>query len=170
MRNVSGAGSSILGSRSRASPDSAPVLSLLLRRYSLVSMGIGQVTKDGYAGWHLAYDAIVESDHVAALTDRDFLRGTLLDLVDLLEMRVLEGPVLHDVLEGTDEGDGEGGLAGMVLLTRGHLALHTWPLRDRFSLGVFLGEKFDETMLQDFLKGRFNVKIRASHWTVRNWP
>lgn len=126
-----------------------------------------------FAGWHLTYDAIVEPAHAAKLNDTEFLERALLDLVGLMKMEVLDGPRLHKVeldrvqLE-TDEDDG--GVTGTVVISTSHISIHTWPLRERFSLDIFSCRKFDDDDVEAFLKERLNVKKRSSHWIHRMWP
>jgi len=126
-----------------------------------------------YAGWHLLYDALVDPAHVSELNDTEFLERALLDLVGLLDMDVLDGPRFRKVeldpgqLE-TDSDDG--GVTGIVLISTSHVSIHTWPLRERFSLDVFSCQHFSEDVVQDFLKERLNVKKKASRWVARNWP
>jgi S-adenosylmethionine/arginine decarboxylase-like enzyme len=130
---------------------------------------------DRYAGWHLTYDAVVEPEHSLKLSDVGFLHYALLDLVDVLDMEVLIPPVFRQVpldpgrvgVEGLDDG----GVTGVVVVvSTSHVAVHTWPLRHRFSLDVFSCCRFSEQDVQGFLKERFNVKLRSSHKIVRSWP
>lgn len=126
-----------------------------------------------YAGWHLTYDAVVQPDHAANLNDIEFLRETLLEVVRMLDMQVVDGPRLHKVeldrrkLESEDD---DGGVTGVVVVSTSHVSVHTWPLRERFSFDVFSCREFDWQVVDDFLRDRMNVKKRASHWIVRNWP
>lgn len=126
-----------------------------------------------FAGWHLIYDALVHHEHVGNLADPTFLERTLVELVKFLEMVVLDTPKIHRVefdpakLE-TDED--EGGLTGTVVLSTSHINIHTWPLRDRFSMDVFSCREYDEAAVQKFLWERFNVKRRSSRWIKRTWP
>lgn len=126
-----------------------------------------------HAGWHLTYDATVEGAHAGRLNDVEFLEAVLRDLVGLLDMEILDGPRLHKVeldrrkLESDED---EGGVTGTLVLTTSHISIHTWPLRERFSLDVFSCRKFDEETVQAFLKERMVVRKRASSWIPRTWP
>lgn len=126
-----------------------------------------------YAGWHLTYDGIVDAEHAMRLNDLDFLREALLDLVGLVGAQVLDAPRLHkiefDVAKLETEED-EGGVVGMVVLTTSHISIHTWPLRQRFSVDMFSCKRFDRESVERFLHDRLNVKRRASNWLTRNWP
>lgn len=126
-----------------------------------------------YAGWHLTYDAIIDFAQASRLNDTEFLGRMLLDLVALVDMEVLDGPRLHKIeLERRklEMDDDEGGVTGGVTISTSHINIHTWPLRERFSLDLFSCREFNEEIVQDFLKERLNVKKRVSRWTVRHWP
>jgi S-adenosylmethionine/arginine decarboxylase-like enzyme len=126
-----------------------------------------------FAGWHLTYDAIVDHEHVGNLVDLGFLERVLWDLVELMEMEMLDEPKLYRIefdpskLE-TDED--EGGIVGTASISTSHISIHTWPLRERFSMDVFSCREFSDDDVQDFLRERFNVKRRSSHWIKRLWP
>lgn len=127
-----------------------------------------------HAGWHLTYDAIVSPDKSECLGDVVFLEKTFLDLVRLLDMEVLVAPTFKVVpldpakMESTLADDG--GVTGTCIITTSHISIHTWPLRHRFALDVFSCKEFSSSAADDFLRSRFNVKIRSSHWIVRHWP
>lgn len=129
--------------------------------------------QDTFAGWHLAYDAIVHPDHAEKLGDVAFLERAILDLVELLEMEVLVPPTFKEVaLAPTKVGEpgDDGGVTGTCVITTSHVSVHTWPLRQRFCLDVFSCREFGEREVRDFLWERFNVKRRSSHWLKRLWP
>lgn len=125
------------------------------------------------AGWHLVYDAEVALESAPKLGDVVFLETAFCDLVKLLEMEILVAPVFKAVelepkkLETEHD---EGGVTGFCVITTSHISIHTWPLRGKFSMDVYSCKSFDEGTVQKFLKERFSVQCRASHWIVRNWP
>lgn len=125
-----------------------------------------------YAGWHLAFDGVVEHEHAALLNNMDYLRTVMLDLVEVLDMTVLIGPQLSPVRLDLDaEPDPETeGITGVVLVTSSHIAIHTWPLRNRFSLCVFSSKEFDKDVAEDLIKDRLHVTRRSAHWIHRIWP
>jgi S-adenosylmethionine/arginine decarboxylase-like enzyme len=145
---------------------------------------------NNYAGWHLTYDAVVNPEKSGQLGDVVFLKKVFLDLVELLDMKVLVAPTFKTVplepakMGGTLEDDG--GVTGTCIITTSHLSIHTtshlsihttshlsihtWPLRHRFALDVFSCKEFSSSATDEFLQSRFNVKIRSSHWIVRHWP
>jgi len=129
--------------------------------------------RGGIAGWHLTYDGIVNSKHAVKLYDVEFLQKVMLELVDELNMEVLVGPRFHRVEfqpENLETDADEGGVTGMVVITTSHISIHTWPLRERFSLDVYSCRKFDEYKTVSWLSEKFNVKRRVTHWIPRHWP
>lgn len=126
-----------------------------------------------YAGWHLTYDAIVNPEHVSNLADPVFLENALSDLVKLLEMEPLDRPHMYRVeldpskLETEED---EGGVTGTLVISTSHVSIHTWPMRERFSMDVYSCKKYDHHRVEAFLWDRFNVKRRSTHWLTRVWP
>lgn len=126
-----------------------------------------------HAGWHLTYDGIVHPEHVLRLNDIEFLQEVLLKLVEFLGMQVLDGPRLHRVefdRSKVDSDEDEGGVTGILVLTTSHISIHTWPLRERFSLDIFSCREFDEDTAQALIEDLLKVKKRSSHWIQRTWP
>jgi S-adenosylmethionine/arginine decarboxylase-like enzyme len=125
------------------------------------------------AGWHLIYDAQVEAEHTPRLADPAFLETAFRDLVKLLDMEILVEPAFRavdpDPSKLETEHD-EGGVTGVCVITTSHISIHTWPLRGKFSMDVYSCKKFEESMVQAFLKDRFGVVRRSSHWVMRIWP
>jgi len=138
-----------------------------LGAYPFSSVPSPRSMQDLYAGWHYTYDAVVEAEHAARLIDLDYLRQTLLHVAEAIDMPVLADPVLHDVVL---EGDEEDGVSGVVLGAKGHVTVHTWPLRQRLAVDVFSRVRYGHLEVEKMLRDRFNVKMRSSHWIMRNWP
>ena len=109
--------------------------------------------KPTFAGWHLIYDAIVRDP--GWIGDIERIRSFLLGLVPRLDMELLEGPRITEVSldpsQLTSEQD-DGGITGYALITTSHLSIHTWPLRNRFSLDVFSCRPFDAQIVLDFVQ------------------
>lgn len=126
-----------------------------------------------YAGWHLTYDAVVNPEHVSDLADPAFLERTMVELVRMLEMELLDKPHMYRVeldpskLETDDD---EGGVTGTAVISTSHISIHTWPMRERFSLDVYSCKPYDREQVEAFLWDRFNVKKRSTHWLTRIWP
>lgn len=124
------------------------------------------------AGWNLLYDGHVDPEKSNLLNDRRFLRKFMVDLVEVLGMEVLVEPVLTAVK--LDKGklwspEDEGGVTGFCLITTSHISIHTWPIRERFSLDVFSCRAFDKNAVEDFIKERLHVVNRWSHLVDRLW-
>lgn len=129
--------------------------------------------KELSAGWHFFMDGLVEAEKTEKLGDLGFVESVLWEVPDLLEIAKLSDPLicerpLDQSKVETDEDDG--GVTGNVIITTGHVSIHTWPLRGRFSLDVFLCRQFDNKKLDAWLRDYFGVTRAATHWTMRNWP
>lgn len=124
------------------------------------------------AGWHLLYDGHVEPEKANLLNDQEYLRKFLAEMVEFLGMKMLVEPVVKAVqLEPGKlwSPDDEGGVTGFCVITTSHISIHTWPIRERFSLDVFSCTAFNRELVEDFVKERLHVKNRWSHWIDRMW-
>jgi hypothetical protein len=84
-------------------------------------------------------------------------------------MKVLRAPEFEKFLGDPEKVDMED-VAGICILTTGHLAVRTWSQGQRFSFDLYSSRKFDYQRVEDLLKDGLCVTRRASHWTTRNWP
>jgi len=127
-----------------------------------------------FAGWHLTVDALVGSgDPTDRLADVEFLETFLRDLVIHLDMKILGGPYMNVVEPDSkliETQEDEGGVTGCVVITTSHISLHTWPLRNRFSLDIYSCKQFDPDAAKDFITGRLSCTERSINWTQRLWP
>jgi len=125
------------------------------------------------AGWHLFVDAEVIHDNLELLNDCNHINQFFIDLVDLLDMEILDGPRITQVpyVEKNLENDhDDGGVSGVCLITTSHLSIHTWPLRRKFSLDAYSCKEFDCQKTLDFIKDRFGVDKISYQWHTRSWP
>lgn len=125
------------------------------------------------AGWHLICDALVAPEHADVLSDVPYLDTMFRDLVQLLGMEILVEPAFRSVpLDPAklESGSDEGGVTGTAVITTSHLSIHTWPLRQRFSLDVYSCKQFSQEVVVDFLKERLHVVQRSTSWIIRTWP
>lgn len=86
----------------------------------------------------------------------------LRESVRRIDMRPIGEPVVHDIpLEikklGMEPFEDEGGISGIVVLSTSHLAIHTWPLRNRSVLEAYSCREFDEKILIDLLREVFGA-------------
>lgn len=127
-----------------------------------------------YAGWHLIVDAFVESgDSTDRLADRQFLEEFLRDLVLRLDMKILGGPYMRTVMPDPkliETEKDEGGVTGCVVITTSHITIHTWPLRQRFSLDIYSCKEFDSDAAKKLIQGRLGVTRWSTNWLQRLWP
>ena len=121
--------------------------------------------------WYRRQDAFVVS-----ITEADLSTP---DLEDTWEtggfLHIKDGEYRLDVPDlafatGANHVDIGGTVTGMVVISTSHIGIHTWPLRNRFSMDVFSCREYNEDDVQTFLKERMNVKKRSSHWIRRVWP
>ena len=129
--------------------------------------------KELFAGWHFTMDGIVSAEKAPNLGNLRFIETVLLDLVKRLEMQVLVAPNFVEVPTNpakVETDDDEGGVTGTCIITTSHLSIHTWPLRERFSMDVFSCREFDDAKCDKFLREHFGVTRATTHWIRRNWP
>lgn len=125
------------------------------------------------AGWHLFIDATVSNDCSELLNDCDHINDFFIDLVKILNMEILDGPRLTQVPyaeENLYNDHDDGGVSGVCLITTSHLSIHTWPLRNKFSLDAYSCKEFDCEKALDFIKDRFGVEKLSHQWHTRFWP
>lgn len=125
------------------------------------------------AGWHLFVDAHVLSHKSHLLNDKGYVEQFFLDLADILGMDILDGPRITKVpysKNNLDNDHDDGGLSGLCLISTSHISIHTWPLRDKFSLDAYSCKSFDCEKALDFIKERLHVESIGYQWHIRNWP
>ncbi len=123
------------------------------------------------SGWHMIVDAVV--DDARALSDVGALREFLRDLTGVLRMQILVEPQAHEVPLQPDAlatDDDEGGITGFCVITTSHIAIHTWPLRHKFSMDVFSCKPFERDAALDFIVSRLGVRTASMTWIDRTWP
>ena len=127
--------------------------------------------KTTFAGWHLMLDAIVRDPGWIGCADK--IRSFLLGLIPRLDMELLDGPRVTEVELDPSQIHSElddGGITGYALITTSHLSIHTWPLRNRFSLDVFSCRPFEAQVVLDYAREHFGVVSESAHWVDRRWP
>lgn len=124
-----------------------------------------------HSGWHLIVDAFVADP--GRISCPDSIRNFMTDLVGLLKMEILDGPRITEVPLDTNqlatESD-DGGITGYCLITTSHIAIHTWPLRNRFCLDVFSCKEFSGEEAESYLREFFGVTQAEVTWLARSWP
>lgn len=90
------------------------------------------------------------------------VESMLVDLVDVLGMRLLGEPHMYEVKAeieklGKVPFEDEGGVTGVCVLSTSHCSIHTWPLRPFFVMDVYSCRDFDPTEVERFLSARLGA-------------
>jgi S-adenosylmethionine decarboxylase len=105
-------------------------------------------------GEHVTYDGYGADP--ARLDDRSAVVAALLDLVDLVGMKILAGPEVY-FAPGSGNKD-PGGWTGMVILHESHVSLHTFPARGFLSADVYTCQNgLDAVAIEAFFTRRFEA-------------
>jgi S-adenosylmethionine decarboxylase len=86
----------------------------------------------------------------------------LVDLIDVLGMRILGEPHMYEVETeiaklGVEPFEDEGGVTGICVLSTSHCSIHTWPLRPFFVMDVYSCRDFDTTAVETLLGDRLGA-------------
>lgn len=104
------------------------------------------------------------------------VRTFLLDMIHALDMRPLGEPHTYEVEEeieklGVEPFEDEGCVTGICVLSTSHCAIHTWPLRSFFVMDVYSCRDFDEQIVRDIVKQRFEcTRLRVTDLTFSLEP
>jgi S-adenosylmethionine decarboxylase len=96
------------------------------------------------------------------LGDATAVRAMLVDLIDVLGMRMLDRPHMYEVETeiaklGKEPFEDEGGVTGVCVLSTSHCSIHTWPLRPFFVMDVYSCRDFDPKAVELFLGERLGA-------------
>jgi S-adenosylmethionine decarboxylase len=96
------------------------------------------------------------------MNDAKNVESMLVDLVDVLGMRLLGEPHMYEVKTEIEKlcaepFEDEGGVTGICVLSTSHCSIHTWPLRPFFVMDVFSCRDFDATEVERFLAARLGA-------------
>jgi S-adenosylmethionine/arginine decarboxylase-like enzyme len=96
------------------------------------------------------------------LGDVNTVKTMLVDLIDVLGMRLLDKAHMYEVeteIEklGKEPFEDEGGVTGVCVLSTSHCSIHTWPLRPFFVMDVYSCRDFDTTEVERFLSKRLGA-------------
>jgi S-adenosylmethionine decarboxylase len=94
--------------------------------------------------------------------DVDTVKTMLVDLIDVLGMRLLDKAHMYEVETeisklGKEPFEDEGGVTGVCVLSTSHCSIHTWPLRPFFVMDVYSCRDFDTTAVERFLSERLGA-------------
>ena len=96
------------------------------------------------------------------LGDAKAVEKMLVDLIDILGMRMLDKAHIYDVeveIEklGKMPFEDEGGVTGICVLSTSHCSIHTWPVRPFFVMDVYSCRDFDPEAVEAFLADRLGA-------------
>lgn len=96
------------------------------------------------------------------LGDAKSIEQMLVDLIDILGMRILGEPHMYEVETeiaklGVEPFEDEGGVTGVCVLSTSHCSIHTWPLRPFFVMDVYSCRDFDQTAVETHLADRLSA-------------
>jgi S-adenosylmethionine decarboxylase len=94
--------------------------------------------------------------------DVDTVKTMLVDLIDVLGMRLLDKAHMYEVETeisklGKEPFEDEGGVTGVCVLSTSHCSIHTWPLRPFFVMDVYSCRDFDTSAVERFLSERLGA-------------
>ena len=111
-------------------------------------------------GRHVVLDAYVERTdvfNVKTLTDLFYGLAKTLDM-DLLGVPHFEEVVLDPSKLTGNKFQDEGGITGTCVISTSHIAIHTWKLRQFFSMDIFSCKDFNEEHALKFVCDHLGVK------------
>lgn len=93
------------------------------------------------------------------MNDAKNVESMLVDLIDVLGMRMLDKAHMYEVETeisklGVEPFEDEGGVTGICVLSTSHCSIHTWPLRSFFVMDVYSCRDFDPADIERFLTTR----------------
>jgi S-adenosylmethionine/arginine decarboxylase-like enzyme len=128
------------------------------------------------AGVHVTIDAFVHDPKVFG-TDR--LRALFHGIVEALNMTILIGPdfievpIDIDTLRRSQETgvfEDEGGITGLCVINKSHIAIHCWPLQEFFSMDVFSCGDYDPEVPLALVRSELGVKSESVQIINRRKP
>lgn len=94
--------------------------------------------------------------------DAKVVESMLVDLIDVLGMRILDKAHMYEVETeisklGKEPFEDEGGVTGVCVLSTSHCSIHTWPLRPFFVMDVYSCRDFASEDVEKFLTERLGA-------------
>ena len=94
--------------------------------------------------------------------DAKTVENMLVDLIDVLGMRILDKAHMYEVETeiaklGVEPFEDEGGVTGVCVLSTSHCSIHTWPLRPFFVMDVYSCRDFDSSSVENLLSERLGA-------------
>ena len=94
--------------------------------------------------------------------DAKNVEAMLVDLIDVLGMRILDKAHMYEVETeiaklGVEPFEDEGGVTGVCVLSTSHCSIHTWPLRPFFVMDVYSCRDFESGAVEKLLSERLGA-------------
>lgn len=94
--------------------------------------------------------------------DAKTVESMLVDLIDVLGMRILDKAHMYEVETeisklGVEPFEDEGGVTGVCVLSTSHCSIHTWPLRPFFVMDVYSCRDFEAGAVEKLLTERLGA-------------
>ena len=94
--------------------------------------------------------------------DAKTVEAMLVDLIDVLGMRILDKAHMYEVETeiaklGVEPFEDEGGVTGVCVLSTSHCSIHTWPLRPFFVMDVYSCRDFNAAEVEKLLSERLGA-------------
>lgn len=103
---------------------------------------------------HHIYFDVIGCDTETSL-DEDFVYSLMMEVPSLIDMRVMMGPYIE-----TREDDHKWGrrVTGVTVIDHSHMTYHAFEDKPMVMIDVFSIESFDESIVHEYLQGRFDVR------------
>ena len=99
--------------------------------------------------FHLILDAF---DCKKGLGDESFILKMIDEIVHLLDMKIIKGPVVANLPEV-----GNPDITAFAIINFSHISIHTFTSENKFYLDIFSCKSFDYLKLKDYIKGVFEL-------------
>jgi S-adenosylmethionine decarboxylase len=96
-----------------------------------------------------------ECRNLEKLSDKEFARKFLVELTNLIEIKIIFGP---EVIYYEHEEKEESGVTGFVIIVDSHIAIHTYPLKKFVYLDIFSCKEFNQEKVIEHVIKTFNPK------------
>ena len=105
---------------------------------------------------------IIDGSHcdTRKLADRILVEQVLNDYPAAIGMTKIGGPYMFEY-QAPDPA--YSGVSGLVVIAESHIAIHTFPELDYFTMDIFSCKNFDHEKAIDYIRKRFR---RAKRWTA----
>ncbi len=103
---------------------------------------------------HLILD-LKDCKEIEKLSNEKFVRGFLLELVEIIKMKALTKP---NVLYYKHEEKEESGITGFIIISNSHISVHTYPFKKSLYLDLFSCKRFDSDKVINYVKEIFEPK------------